>query len=118
MAKKLYVGNLPYDVDEDMLRGIFTDGGWDTDEVVIITDRDTGRPRGFGFVTLSNSDDAADAIAQLNGRELGGRNLVINEAREREGGGGGGGDRRRSGGGGGRGGYGGGGGGRRGGGRY
>ena len=116
MAKKLYVGNLPYDVDEEMLRGIFTDGGWATDEVVIITDRDTGRPRGFGFVTLSNNDQAADAIAQLNGRELGGRGLVVNEAKERESGGGG--DRR--GGGGGRGGYGGGGGGRggRGGGRY
>jgi RNA recognition motif-containing protein len=112
MAKKLYVGNLPYDVDEEMLRGIFTDGGWATDEVVIITDRDTGRPRGFGFVTLSDNDNVADVIAQLNGRELGGRGLVVNEARERESSGGG--DRR---GGGGRGGYGGG-GGRRGGGRY
>jgi RNA recognition motif-containing protein len=92
MAKKLYVGNLPYDVDEEMLRGLFVDGGWATDEVVIITDRDTGRSRGFGFVSLTNDDDANDAIAQLNGRELGGRNIVVNEARERQerrGGGGG-----------------------------
>jgi cold-inducible RNA-binding protein len=83
MSKKLYVGNLPYDHDEETIRSLFVDGGWAIDEVVIITDRDTGRPRGFGFVTLSNSDDAEEAIAQLNGREVGGRNIVVNEARER-----------------------------------
>ena len=83
MSKKLYVGNLSYEVDEEMLKALFVDGGWDTDEVVIITDRDTGRSRGFGFVTLANSDDADDAIAQLNGREVEGRNIVVNEARER-----------------------------------
>ena len=92
MSKKLYVGNLSYDVDEEVLKGLFNDGGWDTDEVAIITDRDTGRSRGFGFVTLSNSDDADEAIAQLNGREVGGRSIVVNEARERR--------ERRSGGGG------------------
>ncbi len=102
MSKKLYVGNLSYDVDEEVLRGVFNDGGWDTDEVVIISDRDTGRSRGFGFVTLSNDGDAQDAIAQLNGREVGGRSIVVNEARERQ-------DRRPGGGRGGRGGGGGGG---------
>jgi cold-inducible RNA-binding protein len=109
MSKKLYVGNLPYDIDEETLTGLFVDGGWATDEVAIINDRLTGRPRGFAFVTLTNSDDANDAIAQLNGREVGGRNIVVNEARERrdDDRGGRGGDRR-----------GGGGGGRRGGGRY
>ncbi len=99
MAKKLYVGNLSYDADDETLRGLFEEGGWATDEVVIITDRDTGRSRGFGFVTLSNDDDAQEAIAALNGREIGGRALVVNEARERSDRGGGG----RGGGGGGRG---------------
>ena len=83
MSKKLYVGNLSYDADEETIKGLFVDGGWATDEVVIIRDRDTGRPRGFGFVTLSNSDDADEAIAQLNGREVAGRAIVVNEARER-----------------------------------
>ena len=100
-GSKLYVGNLSYDADEETIRGLFVDGGWPTEEVVIITDRDTGRPRGFGFVTLTNSGDADAAIAALNGKEVGGRALVVNEARERSdrdrGGGGGGG---RSGGGG------------------
>ena len=93
MSKKLYVGNLSYEVDEEMLKGVFADGGWDAEEVVIITDRDTGRSRGFGFVTLTNDDDADDVIAALNGRELAGRNLVVNVARERR-------ERRSSGGGG------------------
>jgi cold-inducible RNA-binding protein len=107
MSKKLYVGNLSYDADEETLRGLFAEGGWPTEEVAIITDRDTGRPRGFGFVTLTNSGDAEAAIAALNGKEIGGRSLVVNEARERtdnnrgggrsfdrRGGGGGGGGRR------------------------
>ena len=83
MINKFYVGNLSYDFDVDVLKTLFNDGGWDPDEVAIITDRDTGRSRGFGFVTISNSDDADDAIAQLNGREVGGRNIVVNEAKER-----------------------------------
>ena len=83
MSKKLYVGNLPYDVSEETLRGLFVDGGWATEEVAIIMDRDTGRPRGFGFVTLSNGTDADAAIAKLNGREMSGRNLIVNEAKER-----------------------------------
>ncbi len=101
MSKKLYVGNLPYGVDEGTLKQLFVDGGWDTEEVVIITDRDTGRPRGFGFVTLTNEDDAEEAIAQLNGKDIDGRQIVINEARERESRGGGGGRGRPGGGGGG-----------------
>ena len=101
MSKKLYVGNLSYDTDEETIRSLFVDGGWPTDEVAIITDRDTGRPRGFGFVTLTNGDDADAAITALNGREVGGRAIVVNEARERSDRGGGG----RGGGGGGRGRY-------------
>ena len=93
MSKKLYVGNLSYDADEETLKGLFTDGGWPTEEVAIIMDRDTGRPRGFGFVTLTNSGDASAAIEALNGRELGGRSIVVNEAKERSDRGNGGGNR-------------------------
>jgi cold-inducible RNA-binding protein len=105
MSKKLYVGNLSYESDEQTIRSLFEDGGWPTEEVAIITDRDTGRPRGFGFVTLTNSGDAEAAITALNGREVGGRAIVVNEAKERTdrggggGGRGGGGDRRGGGGG-------------------
>ena len=84
MSKKLYVGNLPFSMDDDALKALFTDGGWDTEEVVVISDRDTGRSRGFGFVTLANDDDASEAIAQLNERDIDGRNIVVNEARERQ----------------------------------
>jgi len=84
MSKKLYVGNLPFTMDEEGLKTLFTDGGWDTEEVVVITDRDTGRSRGFGFVTIVNDDDASEVIAQLNEREIDGRNIVVNEARERQ----------------------------------
>ncbi len=84
MSKKLYVGNLPYEIGEEELKTLFADGGWETDEVVVISNRDTGRSRGFGFVTLTNDDDASEAIAQLNGRDMGGRNIVVNEARERQ----------------------------------
>ena len=84
MSKKLYVGNLPFSMDDDALKALFTDGGWDTEEVVVISDRDTGRSRGFGFVTLVNDDDASEAIAQLNERDIDGRNIVVNEARERQ----------------------------------
>ena len=102
MSKKLYVGNLSYDTGEETLKRLFDEGGWPAEEVAIITDRDTGRPRGFGFVTLTNDDDADAAIAGLNGREVDGREIVVNEARERRDRGG---DRRggRGGGGGGRG---------------
>ncbi len=112
MGKKLYVGNLSYDVDSSELEQLFGAHG----QVVsaqIINDRDTGRSKGFGFVEMSNDDEAAAAIAALNGQQHNGRALTVNEARPREErpGGGGGGGGRGFGGGGGRGGYGGGGGG-------
>lgn len=108
MGTRLYVGNLPYDTDEDTIKGFFEGGGArQVTQVKIVTDRDTGRPRGFAFVEVATPDQAKSAIDELNGRELGGRTIVVNEAREPQRGGGGGGGR----GGGGRGGYGGGGGG-------
>src|SRR5437879_931775 len=106
MGKKLYVGDLSYQVDNSELEQLFGAHG----QVVsaqIINDRDTGRSKGFGFVEMANDDEAEAAIAALNGQQHGGRALTVNEARPREERGGGGG-----GGGGGRGGYGGGGGGR------
>ena len=123
MGKKLYVGNLSYQVDSSELEQLFSQHG----QVVsaqIINDRDTGRSKGFGFVEMANDDEAEAAIAALNGQEHGGRALTVNEARPREDRGGGGGGGRGGygggggGGGGGRGGYGGGGGGRGGGGGY
>jgi len=119
MGKKLYVGNLSYNVDSSELEQLFSQHG----QVVsaqIINDRDTGRSKGFGFVEMANDAEADAAITALNGQEHGGRALTVNEARpreERSGGGGGGGGGRGGyaggsrGGGGGGGGYGGGGGG-------
>lgn len=106
MAKNLYVGNMAFSTTEDQLREVFSQYGT-VSKVQIITDRDTGRPRGFAFVEMS--DGADQAIAALHGSQLDGRTLTVNEAKPREGGGGGGG-RGGYGGGGGRGGYGGGGG--------
>ena len=101
---RIYVGNLPYTADEESVRALFSQHGA-VDAVRLINDRETGRFRGFCFVEMPESD-AQTAIARLNGHDMEGRQLRVNEAREREGGGGGGG-----GGGRGRGGYGGGGGG-------
>jgi len=97
MGTRLYVGNLPYDTDEEELRRLFEGDGRSVSQVSIVTDRDTGRPRGFAFVEMSSQKDAEAAISALNGQEFGGRSLVVNEARERTGagGGGGGGARRR-----------------------
>jgi len=112
---KIYVGNMSFSTSEESLEALFTNYG-QVDEVAVITDRDTGRPRGFAFVTMSNDEEAKQAIDALNGQEFEGRTLTVNEARPREsrggGGGGGGGGFRggRGGGGGGRGGGGGGGG--------
>jgi RNA recognition motif-containing protein len=86
----LYVGNLPFSVDESTLQSLFEQNDRTVAEVKLITDRDTGRPRGFGFVEMSSSEDADKAIRELNGYELDGRALTVNEARERSGGGGGG----------------------------
>ena len=111
--KNIYVGNLSYDATEDSVRSLFEAYGA-VDRVSIVTDRDTGQPRGFAFVEMSDDDAATKAMEGLNGTKMGGRNLNINEARPKEsrprggGGGGGYGGRGRDGGGGGRGGYGGG----------
>ena len=108
MAKKLYVGNLTFDATDADLTELFSPHG-QVQSAQVVTDRDTGRSRGFGFVEMSEGADAA--IAALNGQDFKGRSLTVNEAKPRESGGGGrGGGGYRSGGGGGRGGYGGGGG--------
>ena len=78
---KLYVGNLPFDATEDSVRALFAAHGT-VEKLSLITDRDTGRPRGFGFVEMSNSD-ASRAMQALNGQDLEGRALKINEAQER-----------------------------------
>jgi RNA recognition motif-containing protein len=106
---KLYVGNLSFSTSEARLREIFGEHG-DVTSASLVMDRETGRPRGFGFVEFGNDDHARAAIAALNGKNIDGRDLTVNEARPREGGGGGG-RGGFGGGGGGRGGFGGGGGG-------
>jgi RNA recognition motif-containing protein len=88
MGTRLYVGNLPYSTDEHQLRELFEQNGRTVNEVNIITDRQTGRPRGFGFVEMGSQEDADGAIGELNGYELEGRALTVNEARERTSGGG------------------------------
>src|SRR3954464_3783499 len=118
MGKKLYVGNLSYNVTSSDLEQLFAQHGTVT-SAQVINDRDTGRSKGFGFVEMASDDEATAAIAAVNGQEHDGRTLTVNEARpkeERGGGGGGGRGGYGGGGGGGRGGYGGGGGGGRGGG--
>ncbi len=90
MAKKLYVGNIPFTTTEDELRSIFGQHG-SVGSVSVITDRETGRPRGFAFVEMEDAGAADAAIQALDGSELGGRSLRVNEAHDRRGGGGGGG---------------------------
>ena len=89
MGTKLYVGNLSYNTSEVELREAFGADGRQVTEVSIITDRETGRPRGFAFVQMATDADAEAAIAALDGQNLDGRTLKVNEARERAGGGGG-----------------------------
>jgi RNA recognition motif-containing protein len=108
---KLYVGNISFNTSEQDLEDFFSEVGT-VQSASIITDRDTGRSRGFGFVEMSSQEEGQNAIAQFDGQELDGRNLKVNEAKPRENRGGGGGGRGGRGGGGG-GGYGGGGGGNR-----
>ncbi|HEY0708922.1 MAG TPA: RNA-binding protein, partial [Polyangia bacterium] len=86
MGKRLYVGNLAYSLTEAELRDLFTEAG-DVADVKLIADRDTGRPRGFGFVEMSTEGEAAKAIEVLNGRDVQGRPLAVREAQERSGGG-------------------------------
>jgi RNA recognition motif-containing protein len=104
--KKLYVGNLPFSTTEDDLRELFSAHG-EVSSASIVMDRETGRSRGFGFVEMGNDADATNAINAVNGQQIGGRALQVNEARPKtEGGGrsfGGGGGRGFGGGGGGRG---------------
>ena len=114
MNTKMYVGNLPFSASDQDIRELFSQYGAVTD-VFLPIDRESGRPRGFAFVTMDTPAAMTAAIEGLNGKDLGGRNLAINEARpkeERPGGGGGGRGGYGGGGGGGRGGYGGGGGGK------
>lgn len=97
MGTKLYVGSLPYSTTEQQLSELFAQHGT-VQSAKVITDRYTGQSRGFGFVEMATSEEAQKAIAALNGTPLGGRTLVVNEARPQEkrpygGGGGGGGDR-------------------------
>jgi len=80
---KLYVGNLSFETTENDLRDLFAQHGTVTD-VAILTDRETGRSRGFGFVTFTDATGANAAIAALNGKEISGRALTVNEARARE----------------------------------
>ena len=86
---KMYVGNLPFSMDESAVRALFEKHGA-VQSVALINDRDTGRPRGFGFVEMASAD-AASAMQALNGHDVDGRALKVNEAQERTGGGGGGG---------------------------
>ena len=122
MGKKLYVGNLPYSVTSSTLEQLFSEHGT-VQSAQVIMDRDSGRSKGFGFVEMGSDQEAQSAISAMNGKEVDGRALTVNEARPKEeggrgggrggyggGGGGGGGGGRRGGGGGGGGGYGGGGG--------
>lgn len=104
MAKRIYVGGLPYSTTEEELEQLFSSQGT-VKEVAIVVDRYTGQAKGFGFVEMNSDTEADAAISALNGTMLGGRTLTVNEAKPRE-------ERPRSGGGGGGGGWGGGGGGR------
>ena len=91
MGKKLYVGNLPFSITEDELRKLFAKYGA-VDRVNVITDRESGRPRGFAFVEMTEASAATDAIKALDGTQLGGRSMKVSEAqdKQRSGGGGGG----------------------------
>jgi RNA recognition motif-containing protein len=96
-VKNIYVGNLSFDATEESVRALFETYGT-VGRVNIVTDRDTGQPRGFGFVEMANDGEGEKAIAAVNGTELGGRALNVNEARpkaERSSGGGGGFGRKR-----------------------
>ncbi|MEK7155637.1 MAG: RNA-binding protein [Patescibacteria group bacterium] len=83
MAKKLYVGGLPYSTTEDQLREAFAQAGA-VSSAIVIMDKMTGRSKGFGFVEFANDDDAAKAIDTMNGKDFGGRTLTVNEARPLE----------------------------------
>jgi len=94
MSKKLFVGSLSWDTNDEGLRNAFSVHG-EISEAIVISDRDTGRSRGFGFVTFDDDEAADKAVAALNGTELDGRTIKVDiaQAKQRSGGGGGGGDR-------------------------
>ena len=83
MAKKLFIGSLPWGVDDAKLQEIFSQAGTVT-SAQVVKDRDTGRSRGFGFVEMSSDEEADNAIKNLNGADVEGRKIVVNEARPRE----------------------------------
>jgi len=87
MARKLYVGNLPFNVDEQALQELFAGKGT-VDSVTVMRDQATGRARGFAFVEMATDEDAQNAITSLNNASLGGRTLTVNEARPKTAGGG------------------------------
>ena len=91
MGKRLYVGNLPFSANEDQIRALFEGEGRKVDTVSVISDRETGRPRGFAFVEMSSQGDADTAVQKLNGYQMDGRTITVSEAKERTFGGGGGG---------------------------
>ncbi len=97
MGKRLYVGNLPYSITEDSLCAALEEGGATVKEIHLVVDRETGRPKGFAFAEMSSDAEAQSVIQLMDGKELEGRNLTVNEARPRpergSGGGGGGGNR-------------------------
>ena len=88
MGTRLYVGNIPYGTSDAELRDLFGQNNRTVTEVKIVTDRETGQSRGFAFVEMANKDDAMAVINELNGTSMGGRSIVVNEARERTPGGG------------------------------
>ena len=90
MGRKLYVGNLPYEIGETELQELFGQAG-SVDSVTVMRDQATGRARGFAFVEMGTDEEAQNAITALNGTQVGGRNLTVNEARPKEARGGGGG---------------------------
>lgn len=84
MGKRLYVGNLPYSADEEEVRQLFEGGGRTVEDVHLVTDRETGRAKGFGFVEFATDEMAREAMQALNGYDMKGRQLTVNEARERQ----------------------------------
>ena len=83
MGRKLYVGNIPYSAGEPELQSLFSAAG-NVDTVNVVTDRDTGRPRGFAFVEMTTDEEAAAAITQLDQTEMDGRRITVNEARPKQ----------------------------------
>lgn len=82
MGSRIYIGNLPFTADEEQIRALFTPSGG-VREVHVVSDRETGRPRGFAFVEMDSAAEAQAAIAALGGVNFGGRSLTVNEAQER-----------------------------------